>query len=183
MTIEEFCDLHDACDEGRKWALENCTSMNDAWEKLRPDWLIWVATRPRVLSEKDLRRFAVHCARSVQHLLTNDRSRNAIDVAERHIKGMATDEELHAAGDAALAAWSAAWGAGDAALAASGAAVAAARAASAAAWSAAWGVSDAAWAASEAVWAASGNAMADQAKFIRESTTPSFARIEEAGNE
>jgi hypothetical protein len=105
MSIEEFCGLHDACDEGRKWALENCVSMEDAWAKLKPEWLIWVATRKGVLTDRELRKFAVWCARQVQHLMTDPRSVAALDVAERHAEGLATDEELAAAG---AAAWDAA---------------------------------------------------------------------------
>ena len=117
MSIEEFCGLHEACDEGRKWALANCTSMEDAWAKLKPEWLLWVATRPGVLTDRELRKFAVWCARQVQHLMTDARSVAALDVAERHAEGLATDEELKAAWDAAgRASWGesrvGSWGAG-----------------------------------------------------------------------
>jgi hypothetical protein len=50
------------------------------------------------------RRYAIWCARQVQHLTTDQRSLDALDVAERHANGAATDEELAAARDAALAA-------------------------------------------------------------------------------
>lgn len=50
------------------------------------------------------RRYAVWCARQVQHLMRDERSRKALDVAERHANGAATDEELAAAWDAAWAA-------------------------------------------------------------------------------
>ena len=80
------------------------------------------------------RMFAVRCARRVQHLMTDERSIQALDVAERHARGKATDEELAAAEDATwAAAWDAAWVA--ARVAAGDAARAAARAAS---WVAAW---------------------------------------------
>jgi hypothetical protein len=36
LTIKQFCDKHDACTDGRKWALENCKSMAAAWKKLKP---------------------------------------------------------------------------------------------------------------------------------------------------
>lgn len=56
------------------------------------------------------RLFAVWCARQVQNLMADKRSIDAIDVAERHAYGDATDEELDAAwADAAWAA--AAWAA------------------------------------------------------------------------
>ena len=62
------------------------------------------------------RMFAVRCARKVKHLMTDQRSRDALDVAERHANGQATDEELAAARDAAwaaarAAAWATAWAA------------------------------------------------------------------------
>lgn len=78
--------------------------------------------------DREWRLFAVWCARQVQHLVTDPRSVAAIDVAERHARGEATDEELATARDAAwdadldLAAtaarepaWEAAWVAGEAA--------------------------------------------------------------------
>ena len=58
------------------------------------------------------RRYAVWCARQVQHLMTDRRSLDALDVAERHAAGDATDQELSAAWAAAGAA---AGAAGDAA--------------------------------------------------------------------
>lgn len=65
------------------------------------------------------RMYAVRCARRVQHLMTDERSIQALDVAERHARGEATDSELTTAWDAAKdAAWTArdaaqpaAWGA------------------------------------------------------------------------
>ena len=64
----------------------------------------------RTVPEHDLewRLFAVWCARQVQHLMTNQRSHDAINVAERFALGAATKNELDAAFDAA---WSAAWSA------------------------------------------------------------------------
>ena len=97
--------------------------------------------------DKEIRLFAVWCARQVQHLMKDQRSIDALDVAERYANGDATDKELNAARAAAWAAagaaryaamdvaWSAAWHAADAA-------------ARAAAWSTAWAaMEDAAWAA------------------------------------
>ena len=54
------------------------------------------------------RLYAVWCARRVSHLLTDPRSLNALDVAEQHANGNATDAELDAA-------WDAAWDAAEAA--------------------------------------------------------------------
>jgi hypothetical protein len=77
--------------------------------------------------QREMRMYAVWCARQVQHLMEDPRSPAALDVAERHANGQATDAELDAASAAAYAAWAAARAAASAAY---------------AAWDAAW---DAAW--------------------------------------
>jgi hypothetical protein len=95
--------------------------------------------------------FAVSCARSVQHLMTDPRSVAAIDVAERHANGEATNDELRAAYDAAYAASAAA----DAAADADAAAYAAADAAAYAAYAA--------------------DAREQQAAWLRQNTKPNFS--------
>jgi len=86
--------------------------------------------------DREWRLFAVWCARQVQHLMTDSRSVEALDVAERFANGLATQQEL---ADARYAARYAAW------YAAGYAARAAARAAAwYAAWYAAWAAGDAA---------------------------------------
>ena len=62
--------------------------------------------------DKEIRLYAVWCARQVQHLMRDPRSRAALDVAERYANGEATAEELAVAW---AAAWDAAWDAGAAA--------------------------------------------------------------------
>ena len=54
--------------------------------------------------QREMRLYAVECARSVQHLMTDKRSLDAIDVAERFANGKATQQELNAARAAAGAA-------------------------------------------------------------------------------
>ncbi len=79
---------------------------------------LW-ACRVEPQHAKEWRLFAVWCARQVEHLLMDQRSRDALNVAERYANGEASDKELaaarDAAWDAAWAAWDAAWAAGDAA--------------------------------------------------------------------
>ncbi len=96
--------------------------------------------------DREIRLFAVWCARQVQHLMTDPRSLDALDVAERFANGNASNNDLSAARDAAGdAAWDAA---GDAA------------------WDAAWDAAGAAAraAASDAAWAAAGDAAWDAAR-------------------
>jgi len=61
--------------------------------------------------DKEKRLYAVWCARQVQHLMTDQRSIKALDVAERYANGEASDEELKAAKDNASAASDAAYAA------------------------------------------------------------------------
>jgi hypothetical protein len=71
--------------------------------------------------DREKRLYAVWCARQVQHLLTDPRSMAALDVAERHANGLASDDELDARAAAGDAAWDAAGdAAGDAAWDAAG---------------------------------------------------------------
>jgi hypothetical protein len=72
------------------------------------DDALW-ALRASNISDRDARLFAVWCARQVQHSMVDERSINAIDVAEKFANGEATREELDAARAAAWAALDAAW--------------------------------------------------------------------------
>ena len=106
--------------------------------------------------DREWRLFAVWCARQVQHLITDQRSHDAINVAERFALGAATKNELDAAFEAA---WSAA----------RGAAFDAARGAT---WSAAW--SAAQDAAQDAAWFAAFDAARGAA---RSAQTAQFLRV------
>jgi hypothetical protein len=114
-----------ACEEAIEWA-KDYDSLQSAWDNCkRSDWMIWLMDKMNWGNDKDLRLMAVAFARQVQHFMKDDRSINALDVAERYANGEATNDEL-------AAAWAAAGdAAGDAARAAAWAA------AGAAAWAAA----------------------------------------------
>lgn len=143
-SIESFCDRHYVCCDGKKWALENCSTMDDVWKRAKPEWLIWVATRAGVLDDKTLRLFACWCVRHVWRLL-EERSRNAVLVAEKFVNGEAMEDDLDAARAAAR-------------VAACSAARVAARAASC----------NTAWDAARAA------ARKSQAKWLRENAKPNF---------
>jgi hypothetical protein len=136
------------------------------------------------------RLFAVWCARQVQHLMTDPRSVKALDVAELHAVGQATDDDLAAAWDAARAATrAAAWdAAGAAAWDAARAATRAAAwdAAGAAAWDAARAAAwDAAGAAARAAtraaaWDAAGAAAWDAARAAAGAAARDAARADQS---
>ena len=90
--------------------------------------IIWLLCHNEFLTDRDLRLFAVWCAREALKLDTNPdkRSINACNVAERFANGEATIEELAAVSAAAWsaamdaarsAAWAASWAAASAAYA------------------------------------------------------------------
>ena len=69
--------------------------------------IIWLLCHKEFLSNKELRLFAVWCAREALKLIDNPDSRSieACNVAERYANGEATHEELEAAHDDACAAY------------------------------------------------------------------------------
>ena len=160
LTPATFCDQTKACEEGRIYALKHKT-MSDVWDNCpKLEWLLWMLDAidaPK--DDKNLRFFAVWCARNTPladgrktgDLLTDPRSLNALDVAERFAHGQATRGELDAARDAAWDALDAAW---DAARAAAREARGEARGAAREAREAAWGASWAALAAARAAQSA-----------------------------
>lgn len=167
LTWSDF-DQHEPCySPQKKYGYFEGTIINILQDKRIPNTdKIWAFTREGVMDDETLRLFAVRCARQVQHLMKDERSLNALDVAERYANGLATAEELAAARAAALAAELAAE------LAAARAAAWAA--ALAAAWAAAWAAARAAaraaaWEACEAceAWEAE-QARANQVKIATE---------------
>jgi hypothetical protein len=147
------------------------------------DDALW-ACRAEPQHAKEWRLFAVWCARQVESLMEDERSCAALNVAERHANGQATDDELAAASVAAWDASASAWDASAAAWGAAGAAAGAAawEAAGAAARAAAWDASAAARgaaraAASVAAWDASAAAWDAARDAARDAQTKKFLEI------
>jgi hypothetical protein len=134
MTFKDLLIQLDACPTAREWAADMPIEEVVATCH-RGDWLLWLAKKVDV--DLRLRTLAKgHCANTVRHLMKDERSINAVDVAIAFGEGKATREELDAAAAAAYAAAFAAAAyayaaAADAAAAASRAAAAAADAADA----------------------------------------------------
>jgi hypothetical protein len=121
MKTKDFLKQHSACTGGAKWALSISEDMADVWDAMieqgKYEWLVWTATRPGVFSDSILRKLVcrfiretpIADGRKIWDLLTDERSRKAVEVAERYAEGKATYEELEAAFVAANAAYVAAY--------------------------------------------------------------------------
>ena len=123
--------------------------------------------------DREIRLYAVWCARQVEHLDPSGVAKKTNDVSERYAKGEATEDELEAARAAAkgrgkeLVAMATSWGDEElVALGALGVARAAARAARAA-WVAGETAMAAAWAAREAAREAGAAVEAQKQEFIK----------------
>lgn len=102
--FQAWLTAQEACAEAIDWLGDR--GPREAWAEAEPDDLIWAATRPGVLDDRSLRLFATWCVRRVWHLLDDERCRRAVEVAEAHARGLATDAELQSAGKSAgEAAW------------------------------------------------------------------------------
>ena len=147
-TFKEYLNSVCACQSAIEWAGDKPVEQVVA-ECHRGDWLLWLAKKCGV-ERQPLTLAKGHCANTVRHLMTDERSLIAVDVAIAFGEGKATRQELDAAATAASAASYAAY----AAAADSAATAAAYSAATAAAYAAYAAAADAYSAATAAAYAA-----------------------------
>jgi hypothetical protein len=110
--IQHLKDLR-ACSNAIEWSVRTEGTPQELWEKCeRGNWLLWrigkIIDRD---NESQLRRLTLakaKCAGLVLHLMKDERSIKAIEVAERFGNGTAPREELVVAHAAAYAAYAAA---------------------------------------------------------------------------
>jgi hypothetical protein len=117
LTVDFLKKHNDACSEGQTFARQFPT-MAEAWDACpRVDWMLWALREHGVpLDQKVSVSLACWCVRNTPlgdgrttwDLLTDERSRNAIVVTERYMKGEASREDVETACDAAYAACDAA---------------------------------------------------------------------------
>ena len=97
----DYCIRNEACNKAIECLTYTGYDLEAAWYKCdRGEWLGWLVDkigidpRTRVLC-------AALCANEVRHLMRDQRSIDAVDVALKYGRGNATDEELYDANDAA----------------------------------------------------------------------------------
>lgn len=105
-NFKELLNKLNACSDAKEWA-KGMTIEEVVATCHRGDWLLWLAKRIDI-GLQPLTLAKAHCANTVRHLMTDERSKNAIDVAIKFGEGNATIEELDAAAYAAAAAYTAA---------------------------------------------------------------------------
>lgn len=104
-TFKEYLKSVNACQTAIDWAGDKPVEQVVA-ECHRGDWLLWLAQKCGV-ELQPLTLAKGHCANTVRHLMTDERSTRAVDVAIAFGEGRATREELDTAASAASAAYAA----------------------------------------------------------------------------
>jgi len=98
-TFQELLEELNACGVARDWAAAK-TIEEVVVECHRGDWLLWLASKVNV----DKRKFTLakaHCANIVRHLMKDERSLNAVDIAMAYGQGEVEHEALIVAAYAA----------------------------------------------------------------------------------
>ena len=102
--IEKLKELG-LCGEAIDWVKENNYDLNQVWENChRGDWLIWLLVKTKSLTKKEEVAVALECAKTVQHLMKDERSFDALQACYNYVDGKISKEELRDAADAAYAA-------------------------------------------------------------------------------
>jgi hypothetical protein len=99
MTLSEKLTKMGACEEAVEWVGDK--TLDEAWAECeRGDWMLWLAQESGV-DKRTLTLAKARCAKLVVHLMKDERSVKAVEVAERYGLGEATDKELDEARRAA----------------------------------------------------------------------------------
>ena len=99
ITFKELLIDINACEEARLWAGDRTIEevLRDSW---RGDWLLWLAKKLDLPLNK-LTLAKSRCAKTVIHLMKDQRSIDAVNVAEKFGLDECTLEELNSASSAA----------------------------------------------------------------------------------
>ena len=102
-TLKEFLKKNNACEHGYLFA-KDLTLEEFLATCHRGDWILWLFAKSNPKSIRELTLAKGHCVNTVRHLMEDERSLRAVDVAIEFGEGRATKKELdsaYAAADAA----------------------------------------------------------------------------------
>jgi len=95
-----------ACKDAIEWAA-NQKNYKEAWQSCeRGDWMLWLAFKLNI-DDKKLTMAKVMCVKQVEHLMRDQRSRDALQSCIDYANGKITRNQLNAAADDAAAAYAA----------------------------------------------------------------------------
>jgi len=102
-TLDKFLKQYRACSDGYEFA-KDLTLKQFLNTCERGDWILWLFARMNKESLRELTLAKAHCANTARHLMKDERSTKAIDVAIKFGNNEASRDELNAAAAAAYAA-------------------------------------------------------------------------------
>ena len=95
-----------ACKDAIEWAA-NQKNYKEAWQSCeRGDWMLWLAFKLNI-DDKKLTMAKVMCVKQVEHLMRDQRSRDALQSCIDYANGKITRNQINAAADDAAAAYAA----------------------------------------------------------------------------
>lgn len=95
LELDFFYEIYQAPPAEKDWALSNCCSLADCWNRLPAKYLIWLATRPHVLSDADQYRLAAYCCRMIKHLVRHPVTNRVIQLTEARARGRASVSKIN----------------------------------------------------------------------------------------
>jgi len=98
--LKRFLEKYHACDDGYEFA-KDLTLEQFLNTCERGDWILWLFARMNRESLREITLAKGHCANTARHLMEEERSKNAVDIAIKFGNGEATRAELDAAASAA----------------------------------------------------------------------------------
>lgn len=84
-SVEQFAEYYQASSNILNWMTEKCGSMEVAWDKAPPGILLWIATRPGVMTSMDLRIMAHRYVRNASYRVFKVRFTSELYTVARHI--------------------------------------------------------------------------------------------------
>ena len=102
MKAKDLIIKYSGCEQAIKWAGDK--TIQEAWDTCeRGDWMLWIYKKMYPNNIREITRAKAHCANTVRHLLTDERSLMAIDTALAFSNGEATIEQLQSAATSSYA--------------------------------------------------------------------------------